>query len=251
MAQLRWLYPALTRGTGTNLAIVFTTPARPADPAPGTRRAPELARYQRLQRERQGEPAAAAVHDQTNPDPREPVAVLADVLERDGGQLSASQTLARNLANADHLALLGAVWAAETREAQEARYRDLVLAALPPEHRGELSHQARWLCRTLQAAELAGLDPAEVTRTAIQSRDLAGARDIAAVIDARIRQRVHPLLPQPQAPWSERVPQLADPVRQAYVAEIAAMMDDRTQAASTNAVTEIGSVTVTVSNHNT
>ena len=43
----QWLYPAMTRGTDTNLAIVFTTPARPADPQPGTRPAPELDRYER------------------------------------------------------------------------------------------------------------------------------------------------------------------------------------------------------------
>ena len=42
-------------------------------------------------------------------------------------------------------------------------------------------------------------------------------------------QRVDPLLPQPQGPWSSRVPHLPDPDRQAYLAEIAAMMDDRKQ----------------------
>jgi hypothetical protein len=35
----------MTRGTDTNMAFVFTTPARPADPQPGTRPAPELSRY--------------------------------------------------------------------------------------------------------------------------------------------------------------------------------------------------------------
>ena len=44
----QWLYPAMTRGTDTNLAYVFTTPARPADPQPGTRPAPELDRYDRI-----------------------------------------------------------------------------------------------------------------------------------------------------------------------------------------------------------
>ena len=46
----QWLYPAMTRGTDANLAFVFTTPARPADPQPGTRPAPELARYERIRR---------------------------------------------------------------------------------------------------------------------------------------------------------------------------------------------------------
>ena len=50
----QWLYPAMTRGTDTNMAFVFTTPARPADPRPGTRPARELNRYERIRHERQG-----------------------------------------------------------------------------------------------------------------------------------------------------------------------------------------------------
>ena len=225
----QWLYPAMTRGTDANLAFVFTTPPKVADPQPGTRPAPELERYERIRHEREGILPAQPAAGPGSPDPREPIAVLADVLDRDGAELSASETRRRNLANADHLGILNAIWAAETRGARDDRYRELVMAALPPGHRQPLSHQARWLFRTLHAAELAGLDPAEVIRTAIASRDLAGARDIASVMDARIRQRVDPLLPQPQGPWAERVPQLPDPERRAYLAEIAAMMDDRKQ----------------------
>ena len=225
----QWLYAALTRGTEANLVFVSTTPARVADPASGTRAAPELERYERNRHEREGYLPTQRPAPPGEADPREPIAVIADTLDRDGSQLSATQTRQRNLANADHLAVLGAIWAAETRHAHDARYRDLVMAALPEEYRQELSPQARWLYRTLRSAELAGLDPAEVARSAIASRDLTGARDIAAVIDARIRQRVYPLLPQPQGPWSGRVPQLPDPERQAYLAEIAQMMDGRKQ----------------------
>jgi conjugative relaxase-like TrwC/TraI family protein len=225
----QWLYPAMTRGTDVNLAFVFTTPARPADPQPGTRPAPELDRYERIRRERQGFPALQPASDPGGAESREPVAVLADVLSRDGAELSATETRRRNLANADHLAVLHAIWTAETRDIRHDRYRDLVAAALPSGHRGELSHRARWLCRTLHAAELAGLDPAEVLRIAIASRDLAGSRDITAVLDARIRHRTDPLLPQPQGPWTSRVPELPDPARHAYLTEVAAMMDDRTR----------------------
>ena len=225
----QWLYPAMTRGTDANLAFVFTIPTRTADPQPGTRPAPELGRYERIRQERTGYLAyESAPGSPGGADPREPIAVLADVLGRDGAELPASAIRQRNLANADHLGILYAIWTAETRAARHDRYRDLVLAALPPGHRQPLSHQARWLFRTLHAAELAGLDPAEVIGTAIASRDLGGARDIAAVLDARIRPRVHPLLPQPQGPWAERVPDLLAPDRHAYLAEIAALMDDRT-----------------------
>jgi hypothetical protein len=226
----QWLYAALTRGTDNNIVFVSTTPAKVADPAPGTRKAPELDRYERLRQERAGYlPPRRPAAPPGGPDPREPIAVLAGILDRDGGQLSATATRQRNLANADHLAVLGAIWAAETTQAHDARYHDLVMAALPENYRQELSHQARWLYRTLRSAELAGLDPAQVARDAIACRDLAGARDLAAVVDARIRQRVYPLLPQPQRPWSQRVPELAKPDRQAYLAGVAAMMDGRKQ----------------------
>ena len=46
---------------------------------------------------------------------REPIAVLADILSRDGAELSASAIRQRNLANADHLATLHAIWTAETQ----------------------------------------------------------------------------------------------------------------------------------------
>ena len=227
----QWLYSALTRGTHNNLVFVSTTPAKVADPAPGTRPAPALERDKHIQQERAGHlPAPRAANGALGaPGPREPIAVLADILDRDGTQLSATETRQRNLAGADHLAVLNAIWAAETKDAQNSRYRQMVLATLPPEYRHDLSHQALWLYRTLRSTELAGLDPAEVTRTAIESRELCDARDVAAVIDARIRQRVYPLLPQPQGPWAGRVPQLAGPERQRYLAEIAQMMDQRKQ----------------------
>jgi hypothetical protein len=225
----QWLYPAMTRGTDTNLAFVFIMPTA-ADPQPGTRPALELNRYDRIRRDRDGFlPDRPGTARPAGADSREPIAVLADVLGRDGAELSATETRRRNLANADHLAALYAIWAAETSGARDDRYRELVMAVLPPGYRQPLSHQARWLFRTLRAVELAGLDPAEVIGTAVAARDLAGARDIAAVLDARIRPRVHPLLPQPQGPWARRVPDLPDPDRRAYLAQVAAMMDDHTR----------------------
>jgi hypothetical protein len=84
-------------------------------------------------------------------------------------------------------------------------------------------------CRsTLRAAELAGLDPARALADAIAERDLAGSRDIAAVLDARLRHRLGAVVLLPPGPWSARVPAIADPGRQAYAAEIAALMDVRT-----------------------
>jgi hypothetical protein len=190
----------LTRGTCINLSYVFTVSPKRADPVPGPRPAPELDRYDQTQTERAGAPATLHVP------PGDALAVLTAVLERDGQLLSATQDRHRALTDADHLAILNAIWTAETAQAREQRYRDLLLASLPPGYRTEPGHQVRWLWRTLRAAELAGLDAGAVLAAAITERDLAGARDLAAVIDNRLRRRAGSAVPLPAGPWSARSP---------------------------------------------
>ena len=224
-------YVALTRGTEVNMAYVFTVSLKLADPVPGPRPAPELARYDRLTAERVGQPASAAAAGI-----RDALGVLAGALDRDGQQLSASQTWQQALADADHLAILHAIWTDQTTPAREQHYRDLLLAHLPPEYRREPGHQARWLWRTLHAAELSGLDPGQVLAAAIGERDLARARDLAAVIDARVRYRIGTIVPAPAGPWSDQVPAIADPERRAYLTEIAVLMDARKERIGEHAV---------------
>jgi hypothetical protein len=153
--------------------------------------------------------------------------VLAGVLDRDGQQLSASQTWQQTLADADHLATMHAIWTAETAPAREQRCRDLLWAHLPPGYQREPGHQAKWLWRTLHAAELAGLDAGQVLAEAIGERDLAGSRHLASVIDARLRYRIGLPVPLPAGPWSAQIPATADPERRAYLTQIAALMDAR------------------------
>jgi hypothetical protein len=219
------VYVALTRGTDANHAYVFTASPKRADPVPGPRAAPELARYDTITAERAGDPAPAISPATAGT----ALAVLSAVLERDGQQRSATQARSQALADADHLALLHAIWTAETSPAREQRYRDLLAAALPPGYRPQPGPRDRWLWRTLQAAELAGLDPAQVLADAVAERDLAGARDITAVIDTRIRNRTGSPVPLPPEPWSALAPAIADPEHRAYVAEIAALMEARKQ----------------------
>ncbi len=105
----------------------------------------------------------------------------------------------------------------------------MVVEALPAEYAadGLASPQATWLWRTLRAAEAAGLNAAEVVREAVGSRSLSGARDVAAVLDSRLRKMVDPLVPQPSRSWSEQVPSVADPERQRFLTDLAATMDAR------------------------
>ena len=189
-------YVALTRGTTINMAYVFTQPPGRADPAPGPRPAPELARYDQNQAGRSGPPAPA-----TPPAlPGEALAVLSAVVDRDGQLASATQDRHRALTSADHLAILHAIWTGQTAPAREQRYQDLLAASLPPGYRRQPGHQAKWLWRTMRAAELAGLDAGAVLAAAIAERDLAGARDAAAVLDARLRHRLGSLVPLPAGP---------------------------------------------------
>ncbi len=213
-------YVALSRGTDANLAYVFTVSPKRADLVPGPRPAPELARYDR-------HIDGAGDHPGPRAGTTDALSVLAGVLARDGEQRSATQTRNQALADADHLAVPHAIWAAETIAARRQRYQDLFLAALPPGYRTEPSHRARWLWRTLHAAELAGLDAGQLLAEAVGERDLAGSRDLAAVIDARLRYRVGSPVPLPAGAWSAQIPATADPERRAYLTQIAALMDAR------------------------
>jgi hypothetical protein len=227
-----WAYVALTRGRERNTARVIAQ-ARAADPGAGTQADPELARADLLSRERLGLPGEPAKADL---DAREPVAVLADCLDRETGEDSATEYQRKSMVRADHLGLLHARWADQVRTADRDRYQGIVREALPEEWRGKLSPQATWLYRTMKAAELAGLDAAEVTQTAVRSRSLNGTRDVASVVDARMRAMVEPLVPLPLSPWTERVPEIADPERQEYIRRLAEAMDERKERIGEHAV---------------
>ena len=231
-------YVALSRGTDDNTAYVYTQPPRRADIAPGPRPAPELARYDRLARKLSGPTTKAEEADPEKEDEaRDPLGVLAEVLGRDGQQQSASQTRQQALADADHLAILHAIWTDQTTPARHQRYQELLTAALPPQYRQEPSHKAQWLWRTLRAAELAGLDPGQVLADAVGQRDLTGIRDIHAAIDARIRRRAGAPVPVQAPPWSAQLPDIADPDRHAYARQIAELMDARKERLGEHAVT--------------
>jgi conjugative relaxase-like TrwC/TraI family protein len=214
-------YVALTRGTHENTAYVFTQSPKRADIIPGPRPAPELARYDRL----------AAPESDLGPaqeaEAQDALGVLAEVISRNGQQLSASHTLQQGQSDADHLAILHAIWAAETIPARHERYQDILASVLPAGSESEPSHRAKWLWRTLRTAELAGLDVRQVLTEAVGERNLVGARDIAAVIDARVRRRIGHLVPLRTGSWSAQVPEVADPERQRFAAEIGALMDAR------------------------
>jgi conjugative relaxase-like TrwC/TraI family protein len=220
-------YVAITRGTGDNVIMVITPNPKLAEPLPLSRPAPELARFCELQQQRQGQAAQRPPQGDLD----EGMAVLADVLARDATDLAATEYRQRQRSNADHLGLMHAIWMDLTERADAQRFRPAVQSALADTWgigKGALdTSTARWLYRTMRAAELAGTDPGDVVRQAVRSRDLNGARDIPAVIDARMRPSVNAMTPRPVGRWADQVPQVADPVIREYLGKLATLMDER------------------------
>jgi hypothetical protein len=132
--------------------------------------------------------------------------VLLDVIERDDAEVSATEYQRGELVAADHLAELNARWQGETSGLLQQRYRDLAGSPLPDSHDvGELDKpQATWLWRSLRAAEAAGLDVVEVLQRAIGGRSLEGVRDLASVLDSRIRRENGAMIPAARSSESIR-----------------------------------------------
>lgn len=222
-----WVYSAATRGARQNL-ILAETLARAADPAPASRAAPEIAERDRVGRERAGQPVTWP-----EPDPEldcgSPQGVVAQTLGRSGVELAALDVQAASLANADHLAALGAMWEGETAGLIRDRYRGLVAGYLPEGTGPERleSAQSTWLWRTLDQADAAGLDVRAVVERAVAGRSLEGVRDVPSVIDARIRREAGPMLPARQRRFAEQVPEAGDPEKQSFLEALAGAMDDR------------------------
>jgi conjugative relaxase-like TrwC/TraI family protein len=220
-------YVAVSRGTADNVMMVITPSPKLADPLPLSRPAPELNRSRKLEHERQG-------HVPQRPpqgDFDEGMTVLADVLARDATDLAATEYQQRQRSNADHLGLMHAIWMDLTERADAERFRQIVQSQLAGTRgigNGALdTPTARWLYRTMRSAELAGADPGEVVRQAVQSRDLNGARDIPAVIDARMRPSINALAPCRFGRWADWVPEVADPEIREYLGQLATLMDER------------------------
>jgi len=225
------LYVAMSRGRDANYAYCVTEDVRAADVRAGSRPDPELDRTKRLRREREAMPADGRAESDGDRDQVDPVSVLAGVLARDGSELTATETLERELSRADSLATLGAIWDDVTRRAQEARFEHALRGALP----AGLAEQAladpacTWLWRTLREAEAGGLDGADVLRAGIAARNMNGVRDPARVLDSRLRRMLEGVRPQVPGLWKTRVPHTESPDLDRYVAELAEAMDERTR----------------------
>jgi len=223
------LYVAMSRGRDANHAYCITDHSRAADTRKGSRPAPELDRAKRLGRERAGLLSGEPAHDDQQSPVLDPVTVLAGILARNGSELSATETLQQELSRADHLGVLGGIWDDVTRRVQAIRFEHALRGALPT----ELASQAlndpacTWLWRSLREAEAAGLDGAHILQQTVASRTMSGARDVARVLDSRVRHMLDGVPPQPFRPWAERLLSTDSADLDRYLRELAEAMDDR------------------------
>jgi hypothetical protein len=208
------VYVGMTRGRARNTAYVVTTPARAADLRPQPRAAPAIT-------DPDAEPGQFRHHD--------PLAVLAIALEREQAEQTATATMRRELEGAASLAALAPMWTDITRTHAARRHEAILRALLPGADcaRCQADAERGTLFRLLRVAELAGHDADEVLRRAVTSRELDGARSVAAVLHSRVRRIVGTPEPLAAASYAARTPAIADPQADRLARDLAAAMDDR------------------------
>ena len=135
-----------------------------------------------------------------------PEAVLKNVMERDAGELSATEAIRQSQEWASGTGHLLSLWATAVRPAVHAEIDQHVTAALTPDQaaRYQQEHSRPALHAALRAASLAGHDLRTVV-TQITSAPLDGARSIASVLHGRL-QRLHLSGDGQHATWAERTP---------------------------------------------
>jgi hypothetical protein len=83
---------------------------------------------------------------------------------------------------------------------------------------------------------MAGLNADEVMQATVNVRTLAGARNVASVLDERMRKIIDPLVPLPQKPWTDRPREIPDPVVREYEASLRQALDARAERLGEHAV---------------
>ncbi len=208
------LYVGMSRGRDRNTVYVVTEPARVADLAAGPRPAPGIA----------DGPAGEA-----GAEPGGRFAVLTAVLGREQAERTATETMRRELDRAASLATLAPMWADVIRAHAARRYDQAVRSLVSDTdwERYAADPERATLARLLRAAELVGHDAEQVLRSAIQDRDFAAARSIAAVLHGRVARITGTPEPVSYSTYADRTPAIADPVARRFASDLAAAMDER------------------------
>ena len=235
-------------------------PCTPRKAAPSTPPTPWSRRGPAPPRSTSGSPAAATPTPPTSPpsgprgltarsgvhvERRDPVAVLADVLDRDDDSAAAlrieedSATLARSartagdrMADAASLLSPGRIASVLDRLAVDG-----TLTA-DQRHRLAADPATSQLGTLLRQAELAGRDGEAALAAAVTDRPLDGAESIAAVLHSRLAARLGPLVPGGDR-FTDRIPAVPDPTWRRYLERLAENADRRARELGTRTAEEL------------
>jgi len=185
------LYVGLTRGRQANTAHVITGKTAPAGHEPYQQAAPE--------------------------------SVLADVLQRDGDALSATEQIRQAQEWAGGTGHLVHLWSAAIRQALYPDIDEQIKARLTESEawRYQREHSRPVLLHTLLDAQQAGHDISGIIDR-ITTGPMDGARSVSSVLHGRL-QRLQLPAQGHSVTWAQRTPQNAP----ALVHELAARLDDR------------------------
>ena len=185
------LYVGMTRGRQANTAHVVTGRTAPAGHQPYQQATPE--------------------------------SVLADVLQRDGDDLSATEQIRHAQEWAGGTGHLLHLWSAAVRQALYPDIDEQITARLTPSEawRYQREHSRPVLQHTLRDAQLAGHDIGQIIDR-ITAAPMDGARSIASVLHGRL-QNLQLSAQGHGVTWAQRTPQNAP----ALAHELAARLDDR------------------------
>lgn len=204
------MYVAMTRGRDGNTAYA-TTVAVPEDSPPG---------------------------QVSKTEERDALAVLSDVMAREQEErLSAIETGEESLAEARSTETKGDRMrdAAEfTSSARTAAVLDELASdgRLTEGQRRSMAADAAatgQLDRLLRAAELAGHDPGDVLREAVEERSLDGAASVSSVLHSRVQRQLAEQLVPTGDHFADRVPLTADDSWNNYLSNLAEEADERSR----------------------
>ena len=214
-------YTALSRAAEANYAFVVAEDPQRETETPGA--APEVARSRALAAERSGENPGADLARTSG------AGILAQVLARSDSELSATETMTQAFSEADSAAVLGRIWTDLSGREYSRRYHQVLRDHLGDHAAGKVAGDNRytWLCRTLRAAELAGISGDQVLRQAVSQGSLTDAESVAAVLDHRARQIIPGTLPL-DGGWAARGPRQPEPGTDQLLAQVGQAMDERT-----------------------
>jgi hypothetical protein len=170
------------------------------------------------------------------PPPDAGITVLADTLRRDDTERSATETEHTLWADVDALHKWGPIYDDLTAHANTDQYVAVVrsVAGLDVAERLAADPAMPALAGRLTALSYAGYDPAHVLSAATGARELASARDVAAVLAWRIDRLHDSIVPDPQvatnpqhsASFTHRAPRVGGDIGQA-LDKVAAICDSR------------------------